>query len=218
MTDKVKVKDFVEIEYLGKTDGEVFDTNIEAEAKKINPESKVQPLKVAVGQRMLVPGFDKALEGKEVGKKHTIKVQAEEAYGKRDPTRIKMIPKKAFTDHKMNPIAGMTLTLDNSLAKIISVSGGRIMTDFNHPLAGKELEFEFTVKRIITDLKENINAFQSAFLGKEFEFDIDEKAKKIIFKEPALMHILNSLRPKFQELFGMDVEIFAKKENKEDKK
>jgi len=218
MTEKIKDKDFLEIEYLGKTDGEVFDTNIEAEAKKINPEAKVQPLRVAAGQGMLVPGFDKELAGKEVGKKYTIKIAPEEAYGKRNPQLLKMIPKKVFIDHKMNPVAGMTLTMDNAVAKIISVSGGRVMTDFNHPLAGKDLEFTFTIKKLITDIKEKINTIQAAFLGKEFEFDVDEKAKKIIFKEVALMHILNSLRPKFQDLIGMDVEIFSKPEKKEKEK
>jgi len=217
MTEKIQDKDFIELEYLGKTNGQVFDTNIESEAKKINPEAKVQPLKVAAGQAMLVSGFDKALKGKEIGKKYNIKIQPEEAYGKRNPQMVKMIPKKAFLDHKMDPVAGMTLTIDNALAKIISVSGGRVMTDFNHPLAGKELEFDFTIKRKITDIKEQINAFQSAILGKEFEFDIDKTAKKIIFKEPSLMHILNSLRPKFQDLFGMDIEIFSKPEKKENK-
>ena len=42
MLDKANKKDFVEIEFIGKTveDGEVFDTNILAEAKKLNPDSK----------------------------------------------------------------------------------------------------------------------------------------------------------------------------------
>lgn len=215
MSDKIKPKDFVEIEFIGRTDGEVFDTNIPAEARKVNPEAKVAPIVVSTGQEMLVKGFDKALEGKEIGKKYTITIKPEEAYGNRDPKLIKMIPKKVFLEHEMNPVAGMTVSLDNAIAKIISASGGRIMVDFNNPLAGKELEFEFTITKKVIDKKEQVKALQTFLFRKEFEFDLDEKRKMIVFKEPQLTPILNAFKDKFKDLIGYDVEIFSKPEKAE---
>ena len=51
----------------------------------------------------------------------------------------------------INPYPGALLNLDGMLAKILSVSGGRVITDFNSPLASKEIAYEFTIKRKITD-------------------------------------------------------------------
>ncbi len=206
-----KKGDFVEIEFTGRTNGEIFDTNIKSESEKINPNAEVKPLIAIIGEGMLISGFDKALEGKCVGEKYSIHLKQEEAYGSRNPSLIKMIPKRAFLEHKMNPVAGMTLALDNALAKIISVSGGRVMVDFNNPLAGKELDFDFTITKKLETIKEKVTALQEIFFKQVFEFDLDEKAKKIIFKDIKLTQILNIFRQKFKELVGFDVEILAKK-------
>ena len=214
MTETIKNNDFIEIEYLGRTDGEVFDTNIPEELKKINPQAEAKPLTVVAGKEMLVKGFDKELAGKEIGKKYTINITPEEGYGKRNPQLIKLIPKKIFLQHKMNPIAGMTVALDNQMAKIVSVSGGRVLVDFNNPLSGKDLEFDFTVKKKITDLKEKIDTLQDFYFRQRFDYDLDEKAKKIIFKEVQLAPVLNVFKDKFKELVDMELEIFSKKQDK----
>jgi FKBP-type peptidyl-prolyl cis-trans isomerase 2 len=217
MVEKTKKNDFVEIEYIGRTDGEVFDSNIPKEVKKVNPQAESKPLIAAIGVGMVVKGLDKDLEAKEIGKKYIVLVKQEDAYGKRNPQMIRTVQKAAFLEHEMNPVPGMTVALDNQLAKIISVSGGRVMVDFNHPLAGKELEFEYTIKKKLTDTKEKINALQNFFFRKEFEFDLDDKDKKIIFKDLQLAPILNMFKDKFKELIGYDVEILAKKDKKSDK-
>ena len=214
MTETIKNNDFIEIEYLGRTDGEVFDTNVPEELKKINPQAEAKPLVVVAGKDMLVKGFDKELEGKEIGKKYSIKIAPEEAYGNRNPKLIKLIPKRVFSEHKMNPVAGMTVSLDNQVAKIVSASGGRVLVDFNNPLSGKDLEFDFTITKKITDIKQKINTLQEFYFRQVFEYDIDEKAKKIIFKEVQLAPVLNMFKDKFKDLVGMDLEIFAKKEDK----
>ena len=91
------------------------------------------------------------------------------------------------------------------------------MIDFNNPLAGKDVEYEFTIKRILSDNREKVNAIQGFLFGKEFEFDIDEEKKKIIFSELQLMPILNVFKEKFKELIGFDVEILAKPKKEEKK-
>jgi len=218
MAEKTKKHDFIELEFIGKNinDNEVFDTNIKEEAKKLNPNVKdIKPLVVCIGADMVVKGFDEALVEKEVGKKSAIKLEPEKAFGKRDAKLIRLVPKRFFVEQRINPIAGMTLSLDNALVKVISSSGGRVMIDFNNPLAGKDIEYEFTIKKIVSDNKEKVNALQRFLFGKEFEFDIDEEKKKIVFSELQLMPILNAFKEKFKELLGFDVEILAKKEKKE---
>lgn len=213
-----KKGDFVEIEFVGRNitaNGEVFDTNIAEELKKLDPKAEPQPFIVCIGRGMAIKGFDEGLEGKEIGKKYKIQLSSDKAYGKRHKELVKLIPLKAFTEQKVHPQPGMTLALDNNLVKIISVSGGRVLVDFNNPLAGKELEFEFTIKRILSDTKEKASALQKFFFGQVFEFDTDEKSKKIVFKDTKLANLLNVFKDKFKEMLGYEVEIFEGKKKEE---
>jgi FKBP-type peptidyl-prolyl cis-trans isomerase 2 len=213
-----KKGDFVELEFIGKnlTNNEVFDTNIKEEAEKIGIEYTGKPLVVCVGQGMVVKGFDEDLEGKETEKKYTLKLSPEKAFGNRQPNLTRLIPMKFFLAQKVYPQPGMTLALDNNLVKVMSVSGGRVMVDFNNPLAGKELEYHYTIKKIVEDTREKISATQKFLFGHEFEFDISSDNKKIIFKEVKLTPILNAFKDKFKELLGMEVEILAKAEDKKE--
>lgn len=204
----IKKNDFIELEFIGKANNEVFDSNIEKEVKKINPEAKAEPLILAVGQDMVVKGFDKALEGKEVGKKYTVKISQEEGYGKRFPNLVKTMPLKVFTQQQIRPEPGMTLALDQNLVKIISVSGGRVIADFNNPLAGKELEYEFTIKRKLEDINEKVNALQIFFFRNKFEFEI--KDKKLIFKvDDKIAPLINMFKEQFKNLLSLDIETKA---------
>jgi len=211
--EKTKKNDFVEIEFVGKANGIVFDTNIKQEAEKINEKAEVKPLIVCIGQEMLVKGFDKALENKEIGKKYKVLILPEEAFGIRNKELIKIIPMRIFKEKNISPYPGAVLNFDSMLAKVLSVSGGRVITDFNNPLAGKEIEYEFTIKRRVTDEKEKINALQDFFFRKNFEFKIEEK--KIIFKKEA-EPFLNFFKDKFKEILGKEVEV-AKEEASEGK-
>jgi hypothetical protein len=124
---------------------------------------------------------------------------------------------KIFAEQKIYPQPGMTLALDNTLVKVVSVSGGRVMVDFNNPLAGKDLEYDFTIKKLVSDNKEKVDSFLKFLLGQTFEFDINEEQKKVIFKDIQLTSLVKALAPKFKEILGLDVEIFAKKDKEEKK-
>lgn len=204
--EKTKKNDFVEIEFLGriKDTGEIFDTNIKKEAEKINLQAEIKPLIIGISQRMLVKGFDKALEDKEVGKRYKISLLPEEAFGIRNSQLIKIIPSRVFKEKNMTPVPGMMLNFDGMLAKIITISGGRVIVDFNNPLAGKELEYDFTIKKKIQGDKEKINALQDFFFKKRFSFSI--KDKKIIFEKESEPFV-GIFRDKFKEILKRDLDI-----------
>ena len=77
-TGIVKRNDFIEIKYTGYADGKAFDSNIEEDLKKINPEAKEEKTIIVVGQGMVVSGLNRALEEKEIGKKYEISVKAKD--------------------------------------------------------------------------------------------------------------------------------------------
>lgn len=205
----IKKQDFVEIEFTGKANGELFDTNIKKEAEKSNLDIKIEPLTIVVGQKMLVEGFDKALEGKETGKKYKVKLKKGEDFGDRKRELIRTIPISVFIEKNVNPQRGMTFLLDNTLVKIIAVSGGRVITDFNNPLSGKEIEYGFTIKKKIDKLEEKIDALNNFFFKQKLDFEIKDK---IIFKvDEKIMPFVESLKDKFKEILKKEIKVEEKK-------
>ena len=213
----VKKNDFIEIEFVGKSNGEIFDTTNPKEAKEIGIEANVKPVIASVGNEMMLKGMDDELEGKEVGKKYSIHLKPEKAFGPRNPGMIKTIPIKVFTEKNMNPAPGMVFQMDNHMVRIISVSGGRVMADFNNPLAGKEVDYDFKILKKIEDNKEKIEALQDFFFRQRFEFSLDEKNKKVIFKEEKIKPVIDMFAKKFKEMTGFEFEVNRNKEKQEKK-
>ena len=207
--NKIAKKDFIEIKYTGYANNEIFDSNIEEDLKKINPKAEPHKTIIAVGEEMVIKGFDSALEGKEIEKDYEITLKPKEAFGERKRELIKTIPLKLFTEKNVNPYPGMVLTLDDFLVKIIAVSGGRIITDFNNPLAGKEIRYKFTIKRKVTEEKEKAVALFEIFFKFIPEFEIKDK---IIIKGHKNLEVLIKIyNNKFKELLGKDLAFEEKK-------
>ena len=139
----VKNNDFVELEFTGKSNGEVFDTTDKEKAKSLGSDSEVSPLIVCVGAEMVVKGFDSALVGKEVGKSYSIHLSPGEAFGKRDPKLIKTMQIRLFHEKNINPQPGMVFQMDAYLVKVLSVSGGRVTADFNNPFCFFNADLRF---------------------------------------------------------------------------
>jgi len=231
---KVQKNDFVEIEFSGKSNNEIFDTTNPEEAKSIGLNADVKPVIACIGKEMILKGLDDELDGKEVGEKYSIHLMPEKAFGKRNPSLIKTIPMRVFREKNMNPAPGMVFQFDNQLAKIISVSGGRVMTDFNNPLAGKEVDYDFKILKKVEDDKEKVNAIQDFFFRQRFEFEIIEndkhfrgpqkskiselKDKKVVFKEPKMKPIIDVFSKKFKEISGFDVEVAEEKKEEAEEK
>ncbi len=204
MADLVQKKDFVEIKYTGKEGSRVFDSNIEEDLKQISENEKPKKTIVAVGEKMLVYGLDKALEGKEIGKEYEIKLAPEEAFGIRDRNLVKTIPLRVFTEQKINPFPGQTLVLDNAVAKVIAISGARVLTDFNHPLSGKEIYYRFKIIRKVEDDKEKAESFFGFFFGVVPNFEINGKV--VVSSPGEIKGLVEIFAEKFKELIGKELE------------
>ena len=145
----IKEGDFVRLNFTGKikeTD-EVFDTTSEdiAEEAGILVENKVYgPIPIIVGGNHLLKAIDDAIIGSEAGDAVHVSVTPENGFGQRNPNFIQLIPMKEFKKQGMTPVRGMKITADAGTGKIISVNGGRVKVDFNHELAGKNLETSYS--------------------------------------------------------------------------
>jgi FKBP-type peptidyl-prolyl cis-trans isomerase 2 len=205
----LKKGDFVEIEFTGKIKdtGEIFDSNIPEDLKKTSSKKKAEPYIFALGEKMFLKAIDDFLIGKpEKEENYTLELPPKRAFGKRDSNKINLIPIKLFKEQGTMPQQGMMFNFDGKLAKILSVSGGRVMVDFNNPVAGKDIIYEIKVLRKINDKKEKIKAFNKFLFGKDIEFET--KDNKIIIKlDKQLAKLGNAFKQKYKDMFNMDLEV-----------
>ena len=120
-------KDFVKIKY----SGIMKENNMQLDSADDAP--------IIVGAKWVIPGVDDALKEMNVGEKKKVEIAPEKGFGPRNPKLIKLVPLAEFKKHGQNPQPGMVINADNMKGRVLSVSGGRVKIDFNHPLAGRTL-------------------------------------------------------------------------------
>jgi len=211
----MKKKDFVEIEYTGRLQetGQVFDTTDEKIAKEsetYNPQAEYNPVIICIGENHILQGIDEFLEGKEPGE-YKVDLTPEKAFGKKNAEYIRMIPISKFKEHKIQPVPGLNVNVDGAVGMVKTVSGGRCLVDFNHPLAGKDVSYDIKVIKVIENKKVQIQSLLKLLLGVK-EPDVDVKDGKATITLPAKLPdpLPAELAKKIKELTGIEA-TFAEK-------
>ncbi len=218
MNEKIKIHDFIEIDYTGKlTDGTVFDTTNEnvAKDKHLHAQNhKYKPAVICVGERQIIPGLDVQLVEKELGKEYTVTLPPEKAFGKRDIKLIKIVPMDLFQQHNVRPQPGLQVDFDGEKGIVTRVSGGRVMVNFNHSLAGKEVVYTYKVLRKVTDQKEKVSTLLSALLrlpADAMKIEVKDNAATVTIPGELPTQISTILAQKLISLTGLK-DIFFKHE------
>jgi FKBP-type peptidyl-prolyl cis-trans isomerase 2 len=180
--DGLKEGDFIRIDYVGRVSGtdEIFDLTREDVAKErgiYNPKFKYGSIPVIIGARHVVKGLEEGLKKMKVGERKRIVVKPENAFGIRSPKLIKLIPLSVFRKQRIDPFPGMPITYRNIRGRVLSVSGGRVKVDFNHPLAGKTLEYDVEIKELITGKRDKVKAILELLLNIDKK-DVDVRIEK----------------------------------------
>ena len=205
-------KDFVEIEFTGRVKGgEVFDSNIKKDMEQLhhghNHPVETKPMIFCLGEGMFLKGVDDFLIGKpETPASYNIELTPDKAFGQRMPKLVQPIPSKIFRDNQLNPSVGAMFNFDGRIAKVLSVSGGRIMVDFNNPLAGKTVVYDINLTRKINDLNEKIKSFIEFLFRREMNFSLVD-GKVIIEAEKEMAKFVELFSSKFKDIFGMDLQV-----------
>ncbi len=221
---QVKLHDFITIDFLGKVKetGEVFDITKEEDAKKYKLHASNRTygsLTICVGERHVVEGLDEFLVGKETGKEYNIAIPAEKAFGKRDPKLFRLVPLSTFNEHKVRPEPGLHINLDGMIATVRSVSGGRVILDFNHPLAGKEVEYQINIKNVVNDAKEKLKALLTFLMpGLPHELKGDTLHIGVDFPEQIRAMFSEKIKKLIPEITNIEYKPAAKTEEKKDEK
>lgn len=181
----IKEGDFIQINYTGSADNAVFDTTeaiVAKEAGIFSSKTTYGPVTIVVGERHVIKGLDEGLVGKELGK-HSFDIEDIDAFGKKDAKKLQLLPTKVFTKENINPYPGLQVNIDDTIGVVRSVSGGRTIVDFNHPLSSKTVHYDVDVLKIVDDTKEQIQAFFD-IMGAKIE-DITLSEDKAVIKTQA---------------------------------
>ncbi len=136
---KIEEGKTVVIHYDGKLeDGTLFDSS----------RNRGEPLEFVYGEGSIIPGLEKELKGMEKGDKKEIFVNADDAYGQKNPEAIQKVPRSQLPQD-INPEVGMQLIAQTETSQIpvtiTEVTEEYVVVDFNHPLAGKNLIFDVEI-------------------------------------------------------------------------
>lgn len=155
--------DFILINYTGKVKetNEVFDTTVEEVAKKehLHKEGETyEPKLVVLGEGWVLKALDEALSGMELEKESNVEIPADKAFGPRDPEKIKRVPLRQLLAKEINPAIGARIEYQGKMATVRSIGAGRVLLDFNPPLAGRTLIYDVTVNKKLDSNEEKVGA------------------------------------------------------------
>jgi FKBP-type peptidyl-prolyl cis-trans isomerase 2 len=204
--------DFIYVTYTGKIKetGQEFDKT----------GDKPAPLIMKTG--FLLKGLEEALLGMNVKEKKAVEITPDKAFGNRNPKLIRLIPISEFRKHNTKPTPGMMFNADNMRGRVLTVSGGRVEVDFNHPLAGKTLIYDVEITEKVEktddkikmifqmyniDEKDKIKVMPTS--NKEIEIMIPPLINSLYKKKIAddIMQILGFEKVKFSEVFEKPKEV-----------
>ncbi len=139
----VKQGDTIKVHYTGTlNDGSEFDSSYK----------RNEPIEFKAGTGQMIKGFDNAVIDMTVGDKKTINIPSSEAYGEQNPEAMMAVPKTNFPPEFEfvvgEMVQGQTETGQPLQAIILEVQDEEIVLDFNHPLAGQDLNFDIELMEI----------------------------------------------------------------------
>lgn len=139
----VKLGDMIRVDYTGKfEDGSIFMTTL-----------MENPIQFVLGEQRIIPGFEKAIIGMEVGEWKSVKIPKEDAYGPYIENYT-TVEERAQMPEGFEPKVGEKYNIRENngqlrYATVLSFTDTQITFDMNHPLAGQNLIFDINLVEII---------------------------------------------------------------------
>ncbi len=143
---QAKAGDTVRVHYEGQlSDGTIFDSSLERE-----------PIEFILGQDTVIPGFEQAVIGMEVGESKDVSIPPEDGFGEYSEDLVVNI-EKSILPPDINPELGMQLEVSSEKEEeetprvftIADIAEDSITLDGNHPLAGAEIAFKIELLEIL---------------------------------------------------------------------
>ena len=164
--------DFIKLAYTARTvdDGDLVDTTDEEVAEEADVDTEGQefaPRTIVLGQGHIFESVEDDIVGAEVGDSGSVVVPAEEAFGEYDDEEVRTVSKDKIPEDDRYP--GAQVQIDQQQGFIETIIGGRARVDFNHPLAGEDIEYEYEIIEEVEDREEMAQGIISMMLDMELD-------------------------------------------------
>ncbi|PSP80373.1 peptidylprolyl isomerase [Halobacteriales archaeon QS_4_69_225] len=173
--DGLQDGDFVRLDYTARTvEGEqlVDTTDPEiAEEEGVDDQGDFEPRTIVLGEGHLFPAVEDDVRGGEVGDGGSVVVGAAEAFGEYDEEEVETVSADKIDEDDRYP--GARVRVDGQQGVLETIIGGRARVDFNHPLAGEDIEYDYEVLEVVDDDLEQAEGLLDMFLELDLEMWID---------------------------------------------
>lgn len=139
----------------------VFDTtllDVAAAETIFKPDKTYEPMLVVLGKEWIPKGLEKVLMNNEIGDNIETVIECNDAYGPKDPSKIKLVARREFQKLNINPSIGDRIEIASQMGTVLSVTATRVRMDYNHVLAGKDIKYKIKIHELINDEEEKIRA------------------------------------------------------------
>lgn len=175
----MKDGDFIRIEYEMRAgdDSKLVATNNEELAKQndiYEEDGHYSPSIIIVGADNLLPKINESFLTAEKGKEVTVEMTAAEGFGERDPKNIRVHTYREFQKNNIEPAVGNEIVLNNRRGRVLSVTPGRVLVDYNHQWAGRKIVYKYTVVDVIEKNLDKMRALVDmyyAYRSAQFTFE-----------------------------------------------
>ncbi|WP_267639731.1 FKBP-type peptidyl-prolyl cis-trans isomerase [Haloarchaeobius amylolyticus] len=176
--------DFIKLEYTARTkesDQLVDTTDPEvAEEEGVDDEGRpFEPRVIVLGEGHMFAAVEDELRGKEVGDSGHVTIPAAEAFGEYDDSQVRTVSAEKIPEDSRRP--GAQVQIDGEQGFINTIIGGRARVDFNHPLAGEDLEYDYEIAEVVEDSVEKAQGLMHMFFDVDLDmwFETDEVEEEV---------------------------------------
>jgi FKBP-type peptidyl-prolyl cis-trans isomerase 2 len=163
------------------------------------------------GAEVVRKEIEEAIKGKK--ENEVVELKIPKAYGERKAELVVLIPLRVLKQNRINPVPGLVINVDGMEGIIKTVNGGRVIVDFNHPLAEKDILFKIKIVKTFEKEEDFVEELLKELLKNE-KFEFDKGNKKVYVEKEQLIPLIEELF-KIYKLEDYKVEKLGEKENKE---
>ncbi len=185
--DGLQDGDFVRIDYTARTieDGQLVDTTDEevAEEEGVADQGEFEPRVIVLGEGHLFPEVEDDIRGNGVGDEGSVVVPSEDAFGEYDEEEVRTVSADKIEEDDRYP--GARIQIDGQQGVLETIIGGRARVDFNHPLAGEDIEYEYDILDTVEEDLEQARGLLNMFLDLDLEMWVDtDEVEETRVEEP----------------------------------
>jgi peptidylprolyl isomerase len=168
-----------------------------------------EPKLVVIGEGWVLKALDDSLTTMETGKPATVEIPPDKGFGQRDPEKVRRVPLKQLLAKDIHPTVGARIEYQGKMASVRAMGAGRVLLDYNPPLAGKTLVYEVTVVKKLESNEEKIGALihRRIPVVEENKFKLSIQGKTLTIEMPEVAYYIEGIQVAKRGI-AMDIQKF----------